>query len=146
MNKEYDGFSDTTRDSADSGYLADPTNEVSNPQPKHLDSEPKPAHNTVRVDAPEAKGASRTNLVWAALILGALILVMLLIFIVQNNVSTNFDYLSWSFSLPLGVAMLIAAIAGALVMAMVGSVRIMQLSLEVRKLRKQQERIARELA
>lgn len=78
---------------------------------------------------------------WIALILGALILILLLIFILQNNVSADFAYLGFAFSLPLGVAMLFAAIAGVLIAALFGSVRLFKLSRRVRKLEKERETI-----
>ena len=80
---------------------------------------------------------------WIALILGAIVLVLLLIFVIQNNVTTQFQYFGAQFQLPLGVAMLLAAVAGALVMALVGSVRMIQMGLSIRKLRKNQEKIRR---
>ncbi|WP_431813799.1 LapA family protein [Kocuria sp. cx-455] len=91
------------------------------------------------LDGPTKRGVS--GIVWAALILGVIILILLLIFIIQNNVSTRFEYMAWQFSLPLGVAMLLSAVAGALVMALVGSVRMLTLSHRVRKLEKERARI-----
>lgn len=91
------------------------------------------------LDGPKKAGVS--GIVWAALILGVIILILLLIFIIQNNVSTRFEYMAWQFSLPLGVAMLLSAVAGALVMALVGSVRMFTLSHRVRKLEKERARI-----
>jgi uncharacterized integral membrane protein len=83
----------------------------------------------------------RTAGVWIALVLGAIVLILLLVFILQNNHAANFHYFTADFSLPLGVAMLLAAIAGALVMALVGSVRMFQQSRTIKKLRKQQGKI-----
>ncbi len=91
-------------------------------------------------DVDEKKGGMTAGL-WLALILGIVVLVALLIFVVQNNVPASFEYISWQFSLPLGVAMLLAAIAGALIMALVGSVRMMQLSLQLRRYRKAHARL-----
>lgn len=88
-------------------------------------------------------GGGKTAGMWIGLILGAIILVMLLIFVLQNNQTAGFQYFATEFDLPLGIAMLLAAIAGALVMALVGSVRMMQMSWTIRKLRKQQEKIHR---
>lgn len=75
------------------------------------------------------RGLNRTRVAgaWIGLIVGALILILLLVFIVQNNTSTEFSILFWDFSLPLGVAMLFAAVAGALIMALAGGARILQL-------------------
>ena len=91
------------------------------------------------LDEPTKRGVS--GVVWAALILGVIILILLLIFIIQNNVTTRFEYMAWQFSLPLGVAMLLSAVAGALVMALVGSVRMFKLGHRVRKLEKERARI-----
>lgn len=82
---------------------------------------------------------------WTALILGLLILILLLVFILQNNVPADFNYLGWQFSLPLGVAMLLAAVAGALIMGLVGSVRLFKLGHRVRKLEKERADIKRAL-
>lgn len=101
---------------------------------------PAPAESTS--EAP-AGGGGKTAGVWIGLILGAIVLVLLLIFVIQNNQTARFDYFSAQFDLPLGVAMLLAAIAGALIMALVGSVRMFQMSWTIRKLRKQQEKIHR---
>ncbi|GAA1774767.1 LapA family protein [Kocuria aegyptia] len=83
---------------------------------------------------------------WTALILGLLILVLLLVFILQNNVPAEFNYLGWQFSLPLGVAMLLAAVAGALIMGLVGSVRLFRLGHRVRRLEKERADIKRALS
>ncbi len=89
------------------------------------------------------RSGGRTAVLWTALICGAIVLILLLIFIIQNNVPTRFEYFTAQFQLPLGVAMLLAAIAGALVMALVGSVRMVQMSWTIRRMRKQQEKIHR---
>ena len=91
-----------------------------------------------------SKGGKTAGL-WISLILGAIVLVLLLIFVIQNNQTAGFEYFSAQFDLPLGVAMLLAAIAGALVMALVGSVRMIQMGWTIRKLRKQQEKAQRSL-
>ena len=73
---------------------------------------------------------------WVGLVLGALVTVLLLIFIAQNTTSTDVRYLGWEFSLPLGVLILLAAIAGALIMALFAGFRILQLRMRARKARK----------
>ena len=92
---------------------------------------------------PVPSGGGRTAGIWISLILGAIVLVLLLIFVIQNSDTASFEYFGASFDLPLGVAMLLAAIAGALVMALVGSVRMIQMSWTIRKMRKQQEKVQR---
>ena len=75
--------------------------------------------------------------IWVALILGALILVLLLVFVMQNNQPVDISYFAWSFSMPLGVALLLAAIAGILIAAIIGTVRIILLG---RRLKRAQKR------
>lgn len=70
---------------------------------------------------------------WVALIIGALILVLLLVFILQNMDTVTLHMFAWQWNFPIGVGMLIAAVGGALVMASVGAVRIVQLRRQVAK-------------
>jgi uncharacterized integral membrane protein len=72
-------------------------------------------------------GFTKAGAMWTALILGFLILIVLLIFIAQNTTTTPFQFLGWHWSLPLGVAILFAAVAGGLITVAVGAVRIFQL-------------------
>ena len=71
--------------------------------------------------------SSRTGYAWVGLVVGALILVVLLVFILQNLQSIEVSLFFWDFNLPIGVAVLLSVILGALVMALVGGLRIMQL-------------------
>lgn len=95
------------------------------------------------LDAHQRQGV--TGGTWIALILGTVILILLLIFILQNNVPAQFAYFGWEFGLPLGIAMLFAAIAGVLITALLGSVRLFKLSRRVRKLEKERAEIKRAL-
>jgi len=61
------------------------------------------------------------------LIVGFLILILLLIFIAQNTASTRFGFLGFHWTLPLGVAILLAAVCGGLITVAVGTARIVQL-------------------
>ncbi|MGQ4597522.1 lipopolysaccharide assembly protein LapA domain-containing protein [Nocardia sp. R6R-6] len=105
----------------------------------HSDHTPEPdpdlAHpRTGRPDRaserPAAAGkslSSRAGYAWTGLVVGVLILVVLLIFILQNLDQVQVHLFFWDFSLPLGVTVLLSVIGGALVMASVGGVRILQL-------------------
>lgn len=78
--------------------------------------------------APDSKvHRTRAGSIWVSLTAGGLFLVALLIFVVQNTSSVRLGFLGWHFSLPVGVALLVAAVAGLLVMAVAGSIRIIQL-------------------
>ena len=74
---------------------------------------------------------TRAAALWTALIAGFLIL--LLIFILQNTESAEFAFLGWDWSLPLGAAILLAAVGGGLLTVAVGTVRIYQLRRAAKK-------------
>ncbi|MCT1867733.1 lipopolysaccharide assembly protein LapA domain-containing protein [Dermabacter sp. p3-SID358] len=108
-------------------------------QAQHTQNVPKPAPSAAPQNeqhSPQPAPKSRMAVVWASLIVGAILLILLLVFIIQNNVATQFEYFTWQFNLPLGVAMLLAAIAGALIMALAGSVRMIQMGWELHKYRR----------
>ncbi|WP_208115561.1 lipopolysaccharide assembly protein LapA domain-containing protein [Labedaea rhizosphaerae] len=70
---------------------------------------------------------SRTSAVWTGVIVFAVVLVLLLIFILQNTQSVRISYLGAAGNVSLAVAMLLAAVAGVLLTAIAGSLRIWQL-------------------
>ena len=76
---------------------------------------------------------TRASALWSSLILGFLILIVLLIFISQNTASTAFTFLNWHWNLPLGVAILLAAVAGGLITALVSAARMFQLRRTAKK-------------
>jgi uncharacterized integral membrane protein len=76
---------------------------------------------------------TRAAALWTSLILGFLILIVLLIFITQNTASTPFTFLSWHWNLPLGVAILLAAVCGGLITALVSAARMFQLRRAAKK-------------
>jgi uncharacterized integral membrane protein len=76
---------------------------------------------------------TRAGALWTSLILGFLILIVLLVFIAQNTAPTPFTFLNWHWSLPLGVAILLAAVCGGLITASVSAARIFQLRRAAKK-------------
>lgn len=79
------------------------------------------------------KKHSRAGAAWVALVVAAIVMIFLLIFIVQNSDPVQVQYFGLQGTLPLGVAMLFAAIAGALTAALLGTVRILQLRARARR-------------
>jgi lipopolysaccharide assembly protein A len=63
----------------------------------------------------------------SALIAGIVVLVLVLIFIIQNAHTVSIAFFGAHLQLSLAVALLLAAVAGALVMAAAGTARITQL-------------------
>ena len=82
----------------------------------------------------DATRRSRSAAAWLALVVGVVVLIFMLVFILQNNVPTQVTFLAWTFSIPLGVGALFAGIGGALVTAMVGTIRMMVLGRNVKRL------------
>ncbi|MFD4292739.1 lipopolysaccharide assembly protein LapA domain-containing protein [Rhodococcus sp. NPDC058505] len=116
------------RDDSDPADRADqppgPTPAVPAPEPG-----PHPAASGT-ADTPPGHprlGHTKAAATWTGLVIGTLVLILLLVFILQNLDSVTWNLFWWEFSLPLGVSLLLAAIAGALIMALAGGVRIMQI-------------------
>lgn len=73
---------------------------------------------------------------WAALIIGSLLLILLLVFVAQNTHDVALHVAGYDFSFPLGVGILLAAVVGALIMALVGGLRMFELSRKLKKTRR----------
>jgi uncharacterized integral membrane protein len=83
--------------------------------------------------ADPAIGFTRAGALWTALIAGFLILILLLTFVAQNTADTPFTFMGFHWSLPLGVAILLAAVGGGLLTVAVGTARIIQLRRAAKK-------------
>jgi uncharacterized integral membrane protein len=79
---------------------------------------------------------TRVGGLWVGLALAAVVLVLLLVFILENGQSANVGYFGAHGHLPLGVALLLAAAAGALLVIIPGTGRILQLRRTARRHRK----------
>ena len=76
---------------------------------------------------------SRAGGIWVSLIVAAFVLLLLLIFILQNGAPAKVSFLGAHGTLPVGVALLFAAVFGALLVALPGTARIVQLRLAGRR-------------
>lgn len=96
------------------------------------------AERSPRRGRPRSPGAtgSFAGTTWVAMIVGLVILIVLIVFIMQNQQQIELNLFAWSFQFPAGIGYLITAIAGGLIVAMVGMVRIIELHRQVRKLRR----------
>lgn len=103
---------------ADTAPSTDPSRD-----PSVAETAPPPAAPTAR----NPLRRSRTSTVWTGVIVFAVVLVLLLIFILQNTQSVQISYFAATGHVPLAVAMLLAAVAGVLLTAIAGSLRIWQL-------------------
>lgn len=111
-------------------------------------SAPSPAKSSTKTSGktPEKSGAgagaktpesavkfTRTAALWTALVIGFLVLILLLVFIIQNGNQVPIHLFSWEWHVQLGVAILLAAVAGGLLAFSVAGIRLLQLRLAARK-------------
>lgn len=118
----------TYDDSAPSPITTPDSDEHSAPDPEAVRDTRRPAGTS-----PEGIAHTKAAATWTGLVVGAVVLVILLVFILQNLDAVPVSIFVWTFELPLGVSMLLAAIAGALVMALAGGVRILQIRRAAKK-------------
>ncbi|OBG37195.1 lipopolysaccharide assembly LapA domain-containing protein [Mycobacterium sp. E3198] len=105
---------------------------MSGPTPAKPPAPPPPSRGGATSKDP-AVGFTRAGALWTALTAGFLTLILLLIFIAQNTSSASFAFFGWRWSLPLGVAILLAAVVGGLITVAAGTARILQLRRAARK-------------
>jgi len=105
----------------------------------------QPASDTAPQAAPGQPAAAlpdhqirRTRIsgLWVAVGFFAVVLLLLLIFILQNSAKVDVSYMGAHGHLPLGVAMLLAAVCGVLLVVLAGAARISQLRATARKHRR----------
>jgi uncharacterized integral membrane protein len=79
---------------------------------------------------------TRTSGLWVAVGFFAVLLLLLLIFILQNGKTVDVSYMGAHGHLPLGVALLLAAVSGVLLVVLAGAARISQLRTVARRHRR----------
>jgi lipopolysaccharide assembly protein A len=87
-------------------------------------------------DEQHVAGRTRMGLAWAAAALSAVVLLLLLIFILENGQQVDIAYFGAHGHLPLGVALLLAAVLGILLVVIPGAGRIIQLRRTARRHRR----------
>ncbi|TDC91619.1 DUF1049 domain-containing protein [Saccharopolyspora aridisoli] len=80
---------------------------------------------------------SRTGVLWTALAIAGVVLVFLLIFVAQNFAAVTVHFLGLEFSLPIGLALLFAAIIGGVLVWLAGTARMIQMRRAAKKAREQ---------
>ena len=107
---------------------------------------PPPSANGTAPPAPPSPQApprrtahTRISGVRTALIAGIALLIVVLIFIIQNAHAVNISFMGAHLRLSLAVALLLSAIAGALLMAAAGTARITQLRRVMRRNRRKSQ-------
>lgn len=110
---------------------------ASNPEPRITESS-IPA-------SPAELQRSRLGGLWLILASGAVILVLLLVFILQNGQRVEVHLYGAHWSAPLGVALLMAAAFGVLLVVVPGAGRILQLKRAALRLHSQRQRLAAQI-
>jgi len=72
-------------------------------------------------------GRTRVSGIWVGIIIFAIVLILLLVFVLQNTMKVSIHYLGFNGHISLAVAMLLSAVAGVLLTAIAGTLRILQL-------------------
>lgn len=102
-------------------------------------SAPAPAPETRQapVPAPESRQVTRAGMVWAAVACALVVLILLIAFILQNQEYVQVKFFGFEGSVPLGIALFIAAVGGGVLVAIAGAARIIQLRLAAHRVRRQ---------
>ncbi len=79
---------------------------------------------------------TRTGTAWVGICVAALLSIVLIVFMLQNTRSVQVNFLGMDGSLPLALALLIAAVGAAILTMVVGAARITQLRLLARRRRR----------
>jgi uncharacterized integral membrane protein len=103
--------------------------------------EPSESSSKTAPSEPEAQSAgaqpsplahTRTSGYWASVVIGLVVLLVLLVFILENGQTARVAFFGLHGHLPQGVALLFAAVIGGLFVVLVGSARILQLRIRAR--------------
>jgi uncharacterized integral membrane protein len=86
-----------------------------------------------QAEAPSKVLSTRTSRTWVAVLPALIVLVVILVFVIQNPKDVKVSLFSFSGMLPLSVALLGAMVLGALLVLALGSVRIVQLRMQVHR-------------
>jgi uncharacterized integral membrane protein len=92
-----------------------------------------PAEAPVLRDRDDPLRSSRTSTAWIAVVGSMVLIVLLVVFIVQNTTSVPLEFLWIDATVSLSVALLIATAVGMAIAALVGSLRIIQLRRRVKR-------------
>jgi uncharacterized integral membrane protein len=83
---------------------------------------------------------TRISAAWVATAVALVLLVLLIVFILENSTKVEIQFLGMSGTIPVGMALLIAAVGGGGVVAVAGIARVTQLRLSARRTRRRASR------
>ena len=95
---------------------------------------PEPAATTA-APAREPRQVTRAGMVWTVVAVALVVLILLIVFILQNQDYVQVKFFGLAGAVPLGVALFIAAVGGGVLVAIAGAARIIQLRLTAHRQR-----------
>lgn len=78
---------------------------------------------------------TRTRVAFNSLLAGVVVLILLLVFILENTQRVKISYFGATGHISLGVALLVAAVGGALLVGLAGAARVLQLRQRLKRTR-----------
>ena len=85
---------------------------------------------------PEHGPRGRPKAAWTSITIGVVVAVLVVIFIAQNTRKVEVSFLGWSGNFSLAVALLVATLSGAVIVLLVGTIRVTQLRRAERRQRR----------
>ncbi len=107
--------------------MTEPTNHNPTPTPRP-DTPPIPTDKSA-ARSPHRLPHSRAGGLWVPLVVFAVVILLLMIFILQNGQRSDVNFIGAHGHLPMGIALLLSAIFGTLLVAVPTVVRVVQLRL-----------------
>ena len=107
------------------------------PASSRTDEEPAETPTPVAGSSPTRRTPrlTRASAAWVATGVALLLLILLIVFILQNSTKVDVHFLGMAGTIPLGMAQLIAAVGGGVVVAIAGVARVTQLRINARHTR-----------
>lgn len=90
--------------------------------------------------SPSEPKRTRTGTAWVSLVLFIVFVVLLIVFIAQNNRKVPLHFLGASGTVSESIALVVAALGGAILLVLIGTARIMQLRLATRRANREMKR------
>ncbi|MFJ2621617.1 lipopolysaccharide assembly LapA domain-containing protein [Glutamicibacter sp. NPDC087344] len=112
---------------------AEQSYDLQEPDPQGLQPLPAP-------EPDEHSGSTKLGRLWTATVISVLLLILLIIFIAQNQNPVTVQYFGMRGEISLGLALFIAALGGALIVAAIGAARVIQLRASARKKRRAEKK------
>ena len=108
----------------------------SQPSVQRTEPAPPPTPTAVPAVAAGPSRVTRAAVIWSAVAVSLVVLVLLIIFFIQNQDMVAVKFLGWEGRLAQGVAFFIAAVGGGILVAIAGGARILQLRRTERRRRR----------